>query len=170
MLISRRHIIALSCATAIATTIGTGSLLISWWKVPPQAPFQRLSTHESKILIAIAQATFPSGDVISMDAKDLNLDRFFDSILFGMPDVQSDLLKLLINAFNRAPHLTLEAQYLDLSLKEQTLFLKGLLEHEQHLLRSAVTSLCILLGMGYTSHPDVSPIFAKYHRCGFGDT
>jgi hypothetical protein len=169
MLISRRHIIALSCATAIATTIGTGSLLISWWKVPPHAPFQCLSIHESKILVAIAQATFPSGAVIAMDAKDLNLDRFFDSVLFGMPTVQSDLLKLLINALNRAPHLSLKAQYLDLSFKEQTLFLKGLLEHEQHLLRSAISSLCILLGMGYTSHPEVSPSFAKYHRCGFGD-
>ena len=35
-------------------------------------------------------------------------------------------------------------------------------------LRGAASSLTVFLGMGYTTHPDVAPIMARWHRCGYG--
>ena len=86
-----------------------------------------------------------------------------------MPETQAKLLKLLINALNTAPYLNLNSAFLKQSAEQQSQQLQTWLNHSNHLIRNAVTSLTILIGMGYTSHPRVSSFFARYHQCGYGE-
>ena len=168
MALTRRQLITIGAIAGISSGVGITVIGISWWNTPADAPYQNMNHDEALILSIIAGAAFPAGRVISLDGSMLNLDRFFDQMLSDMPELQSKLLKLLLNALNSAPYLdfknTLSAQ----SPTEQKEQLQRWLNHPNHLFRNAVTSLVILIGMGYTSHPEVSPYFNQMHRCGYG--
>ncbi len=168
MALTRRQLIAIGSIAVVSSGIGITVIGLRWWDTPADAPYQKMSQNEALILSIIAGAAFPAGRMISIDASKLNLDRFFDQMLSDMPEFQSKLLKLLLNALNTAPYLDFKNTLSEQSPTERKTQLQTWLNHPNHLFRNAVNSLVILIGMGYTSHPEISPYFNKMHQCGYG--
>lgn len=170
MILNRRQLLRIGGLAALALTFGGSAIYSEWWDTLPDEPYQRLSNQEASLVRAVSSVAFPSGDIISISPDQLSLDRYFDILLLSMPETQSKLLKLLLNALNSAPYLTLDKTFLMQSPEQQHEQLQTWLNHPQHLLRNAVTSLVILIGMGYTSHPKIAPHFAQFHLCGYGES
>lgn len=168
MPITRRHLLALGAATAAAGAIGVGGTLAHWWNQAPTAPFQALSDAEATFVRAWAGAAFPPGDVLSTDGAEAGLDRFFDLTLTHLPDIQRSLLKLLIHALDTGSIAMAGASFTALSPTDARQAFHRFHAHDLAEVRGAAQSLTVLLGMGYTTHPDVAPTMARWHRCGYG--
>ena len=168
MMLSRRQLIKICAAVGISSGIGISALGFRWWDVPAGVPYRKMSIEEATVLTIIAHAAFPPGPIIAQNANDLKIDRFFDHLLSNMPMVQTKLLKLLLNALNTAPYLEIKSSLSSQSSIEQQEQVEKWLNHPNYLFRNAVTSLVILIGMGYTAHPEVSPYFSQMHQCGYG--
>lgn len=168
MQITRRHILALTAASATATAICAGGVALTWWDQPPGIGYTQLADREGAFIRAFSGAAFPGGDVIALSGADADIDRFFDAVLCGMPDLTADLLRLLMQSLERATLLTNGATFTALSFPEQQAVLRSWFTSDVAEIRGAISSLVVLLGMGYTTHPEVSPIMSAWHRCGYG--
>jgi len=168
MLISRRQFVSISIATSTAVALLGAGTIWSWWDIPPSESFATLHENEARILRNISAAAFPGGEAITLDGKQARLDRFFDGLLQAMPDENRKLLKLLINGIDNLTLATHYSSYTSLDDQVQRQVLTGWLSNDNHLFRGAIQSLVLLLGMGYTAHPDVAPTLSKYFKCGFG--
>ena len=168
MKITRRHLLALSAATAAATGLLAGGTVYRWWDQPPDGAFAHLTDDEAAFLRSFSGAAFPSGDTIPLSGADAGIDVFFDAVLGGMPELTGNLLKLLAQALERATLLSHGGHFTALPLDVQQSALKMWMHSDIAEIRGAVTSLVVLLGMGYTTHPEVSPIMSAWHRCGYG--
>jgi hypothetical protein len=168
MRISRRHLLALSAAAAAVGAIGAGGLGYRWWDQPPGAPLEALSSEEAQIVRAIAGTAYPRTAAIPLDGAEAHLDRFFDATLSHMPESPRKLLKLLLHGLDGGTVLTHGSTFTELSEAERADVLKGWTQHELAELRNATQSLVLLLGMGWTIHPEVAPTMQRYHSCGYG--
>ena len=121
------------------------------------------------MIVAISGALFPSGEEIPYSGGDLQLDRFFDQLLLELGETEQKLIKFFMHFIDKSAYLSsFHKGFLEMEVIEQQTFLENWLQNSNHLLRNALLSIVTLLGMGYTSHPQVSPRLAIYHRCGFG--
>jgi hypothetical protein len=168
MQITRRHLLALSAATAAAGALFVGGTVARWWDQPPSAPFVALSDPEARFVRAWAAAAFPGGEVLATDGGTAGLDRFFDATLSHLPDTQRKLLKLLIHALDTGTIAFAGSSFTALSPEDARVVFHKLSAHDLAELRGAASGLTVLLGMGYTVHPDVAPMMARWHRCGYG--
>lgn len=168
MTLTRRQLVALLTASAFAPALYVGN---SWWNVPAEKPYDCLSNEEGRIVVKIAEAAFalqPDESSLRPDPNQADLDRFFDHLLRSMMPQNKKLLKLLLHALDNAAYLDESQSFTDLPPNRAQDQLISWLDSEHHLVRSAVTSLVALLGMGYCAHPRSSKILSKYHSCGFG--
>ena len=168
MRISRRHLLALSAAAAAVGAIGVGGLGYRWWDQPPDAPLEALSTQEAQIVRAIAGTAYPRTAAIPLDGSEAHLDRFFDATLSHMPESPRRLLKLLLHGLDGGTVLTHGSTFTELSPSERSEVLQGWTQHDLAELRNAAQSLVLLLGMGWTIHPEVAPTMQRLHSCGYG--
>ena len=168
MAITRRQLLRWTTVLGTATTLVGGVHLYSWWDTPPEAPFVNLNTLEASIVRVVGGAAFPSGETINLDGYSANLDRFFDTLLSSMTTENRQLLKLLLEAIERATIPTHGSFFTSLSTPEQQACIETWLQSSNALFRGAIQSLVVLLGMGYTAHPTASTYLARYFRCGFG--
>jgi len=168
MRITRRHLLALSAATAAVGAIGAGGLAIRWWDQPPGTPLEILSREEAEIVAAIAATAYPATTAIPLDGGDARLDRFFDQMLLHMPEPVAKLLKLLLHGLDGGTVLTHGSTFTALSEVDRSSALRGWMHHEIAELRNAAQSLVLLLGMGWSIHPQVAPTMQRYHACGYG--
>jgi len=168
MKISRRHLLALGAATSAAAVVGVGATVASWWDQPAHGELTQLSADEASFVRAWAGAAFPGGDVLALDGADAGLDRFFDGVLAHMPDTQRKLLKLLLHALDTGSLALAGARFTRLDPQQARRVFHRLSAHDIAEVRGAVSGLTVLLGMGYTTHPEVSPVMARWHRCGYG--
>lgn len=168
MQITRRTLLALTAASAVATGLCAGGTALRWWDAPPGGGFRQLSADEAAFVRAFSAAAFPGGAFISLDGGEADMDRFFDALLDGMEPLTADLLKLLAQALQRATLLTHGGVFTGLTVDERQEALMGWYHSDVADVRSAVTSFIVLLGMGYTTHPEVSPLMSQWHRCGYG--
>ena len=168
MKLSRRQLIKWGAALGVASTVVASVNIIMWWDTAPDAPFTNLNEIEAQVVNSVAGAAFPSGSTIALDGSAANLDRFFDTLLSSMTTENRKLLKLLLEALQHATLPTHGALFTSLSQSERTQCIQEWLQHGNHLLRGAIQSLVVLLGMGYTAHPTASNHLSRYFRCGFG--
>lgn len=168
MKITRRHLLALSAASAAATALCAGGVATQWWAQPADGNHRKLAAEEARFVRGFAGAAFPAGPYIALSGADAGIDDFFDAVLDGMPDITADLLRLLMHALEHAPLPIHGGRFTMLPLDKQQHVLQGWLHHDIAEFRGAVSSLLVLLGMGYTTHPDVAPIMGAWHRCGYG--
>ena len=168
MAITRRHLLAAATATAAAAAVCAGGIGASWWDTDPGTGFDNLSATEATFVRSISAAAFPAGQMIDLSGGDADLDHFFDEMISGMPSLTGDLLKLLVNALEHLTVPTHGARFTLLPLDARQAALDGWLSSGQAEVRGAVQSLVIMLAMGYTTHPDVAPTMASWHRCGYG--
>ena len=168
MTITRRQLLKWTAALGVASSVAVGVNVSSWWNSDPEAPYENLNLLEASVVNSVSGAAFPTGATIVLNGENAELDRFFDNLLSSMSSENRTLLKLLLEAVDRATLPTYGTYYTELSLSERQQSLQTWLHHPSHLVRGAVQSLIVLLGMGYTAHPIASTHLSKYFRCGFG--
>ena len=168
MQISRRHLLALSAGTAAVGAIGTGGVLISWWDQPAEDPYLSLSAKEGAFVRAWSGAAFPATQTIPLAGSNAGLDRFFDQMLQSVPSEMENLLKLLLNGLDALPSPSHSASFRELTQSDQRDLFDSWSKSDVGAFRSAVQSLTLLLGMGWSTHPDVAPFMQKLHSCGYG--
>lgn len=167
-MINRRKFFFYASAALSTASIASCILVVQWWDTPPHESYEHLSAHEASITKVIAKAAFPSGKSHPMDGSQAQLDRFFDHFLGQLNEQNRKLLKLLLQTTERIS-IPLYGSYLsNLSDIQQQECVEYLLNHPQHLVRSAYQSLIAILGMGYTTHPQMAEKLALFHRCGYG--
>jgi len=165
----RRHLIRLASLSLISGGALLSTGIYQWWNIPPDKPYKLLSSKEGLMILAISGAMFPKGEEISWSGDELQLDRFFDQLLLELGETEQQLIKFFLHFIDKSAYLSEnQSAFLDMDIHKRQVFLESWLQHSNHLLRNALLSIVTLLGMGYTSHPLVSPRLAMYHRCGFG--
>lgn len=168
MELTRRQLLKISLIGTTAVALTGGGVVWSWWATPPDTPYKVLNDDEVNMVLALSQASFPSGNEIALAGKDAGIDYFFDQLLFGLGDENQKLLKLLLQALNRLPLLSKGCYFTSCSEMEQQVLVEAWLKDNNYLFRSAMQSIIVLLSMGYTSHPTASKVLGQYFRCGFG--
>lgn len=168
MTITRRQLLQWTAALSVASSVAVGINVSSWWNTEPEHPYENLNLIESAVVNSVSGAAFPTGNTIELNGEDAGLDRFFDELLSSMSSENKSLLKLLLEAIDRATLPTHGTYFTDLSLRERQHCIQQWLDHPSHLIRGAIQSLIVLLGMGYTAHPVASTHLSQYFRCGFG--
>jgi len=163
MRITRRHVLALGGALAAAAAVGAGGVGLSWWDQPADAPYSLLSEEEGRFLIAYAEALYPPGGEPALSGGEAGLDRFVDAVLSHMPDFQASGTRLLCHAVE-----AFGGGFTALPLAERQALILEWLMHPIAEVRSVNQSLVLLLGMGYTTHPEAVGFFADMTRCGYG--
>ena len=166
--ITRRHLIALTTATAAAGALGVGGVGFRWWNQPAEESFGLLSVEEGAIVRAIAGAAYPRTEAIPLDGSEAGLDRYFDAMLGHVPPITAKLLKFLLHGLDGGTVLTHGATFTSLSRQDQDAVLTTWIHHDLSDLRNAAQSLVLLLGMGWTIHPKVAPYMQQFHSCGYG--
>ena len=168
MPITRRHLLALAGLTASAGAAGLAGVGLHWWQQPPQAPYAVLSADEAAFLLALGGALFPATRQIPLSGAELQLDRFMDDVLGGYPQMPRDLLRVLMHALDASclpGHL---ASFSALDLETRTAVIEVWSHHDRLEVRSAFLGLVVLLGMGWSTHPEVVPTMAPMFLCGYG--
>lgn len=168
MQISRRHLLALSAGTAAVGAMGATGLLIEWWDQPATAPYTCLSDGEATFVRAWAEVAFPATESTPISGAQAGLDRFFDQVLQFAPPDASKLLKLLLNGLDAASVPTHGTTFVSLDHADRLDRFEAWTHSEMSLFRSATQGLVLLIGMGWSIHPDVAPVMKKMHSCGFG--
>ena len=166
---NRRHLITIAGLSALSGSAVVATQIYQWWDVPPENPYHLLNEYEAQMVHHICKAIFPAGNEISIDGGELQLERFFDQLLVSFGEMEQKLLKFFLHFIDRLSYVSeYHTSFLDLDTPKQQKFLEDCLQSSNYLLRNAFLSIITLLGMGYTSHPQISPRIAIYHRCGFG--
>ena len=168
MTITRRQLLQWTGTLAIAGSVAVGINITSWWNADPDSPYSNLNLLEGNVVNMVAGAAFPSGSTIELDGEHANLDRFFDIVLSSMSDENRTLLKLLLEFIDRATLPSHATHFSNLLLAARQTCIHNWLHNPSHLIRGAIQSLIVLLGMGYTAHPVASTHLSQYFRCGFG--
>jgi hypothetical protein len=168
MQISRRHLLALSAGTAAVGAMGATGLLIQWWDQPATAPYTCLSDGEATFVRAWAEVAFPATESTPISGDQAGLDRFFDQVLQFAPPDASKLLKLLLNGLDAASVPTHGTTFVSLDRADRLDRFEAWTHSEMSLFRSATQGLVLLIGMGWSIHPDVAPVMKTMHSCGFG--
>ena len=168
MSLTRRQFIKITTALSLMTAGGVGIEVSTWWDTPASEPFQHLNHTEAKVVNAIGGAAFPGGDVLSLSGDTAILDRFFDAVLNAMTAQNRNLLKLLLEAIEHYTVVSHGTYFSNLETLERQTLIEQWLKHDNHLFRGAIQSVIVLLGMGYTAHPEASKHLTQFFRCGFG--
>jgi hypothetical protein len=168
MQISRRHLLALSAGTAAVGAMGATGLLVEWWDQPPTAPYKCLSDGEATFVRAWAGVAFPATKSTPMSGGQAGLDRFFDQVLHFAPPDAAKLLKLLLNGLDAACVPSHGTSFVSLDDAGRLDRFEAWTHSDLSLLRSATQGLVLLIGLGWSIHPDVAPVMKKMHSCGFG--
>jgi len=168
MRVTRRHLLALAAGTTAAAAVTGGAIVASWWDAPADAPYSILTADEASFLRAWSGAAFPATDTLTLAGEDAGLDRFFDEMLSHTPSEATTLLRLLINALNGATVIGHGASFTALTPAGRSEVFESWTHSEVAHFRSATQSLVLLLGMGWSTHPEVAPHMRLLHSCGYG--
>ena len=168
MRITRRHLLALSAGTTAAAALMAGGVATQWWDHPPDAPLSVLKTEEARFLRAWAGTAYPATPDIPLKSAQAGLDRFFDDMLQTMPEDSAKLLRLLFNALDALTLPTDGTAFSLLPPARQSEVFEAWIHSDVDPFRSATQSLVLLVGMGWSTHPEVAPHMLKLHSCGYG--
>ena len=167
MKLSRRHVLATMAAVPIAGAVGTGGLALRWYDKGPAAGRILLSSDEYDFIQALAEAWMPPGGVPALSGADADLGAWFDELLTHMAANQQTLLKLLIQILDDVPLVTDASSYRKLDLPRRIELLSDWLDSSNPLFRAGVAGVVVLIGMGWTTHPEVARVIAPRFRCGW---
>lgn len=167
MKITRRHVLAATAAATLATALGGAGLTASWWNRPPAEGLLALSPDEYAFAQAIAEAWLPPGGTPALSGADANLGAYLDEVLSRMEPTNGKLLKLLLQALDDRPMVPHGRSFHRLDLATRQAVLQGWINGNA-LLANGIAGLLVLLGMGWTVHPDVAALLRPSFGCGYG--
>ncbi|MEC7985516.1 MAG: hypothetical protein VX278_10145 [Myxococcota bacterium] len=167
-MLNRRNLIALSISLTASIALGVGLSLYAWWDAPPDQPYRHLNNEEASMIRHLSGAAFPAGDFSPLRGDRAHLDRFFDLFIENMETTNRNLLRFFLHTLNQTTLIHRQKRFVELVSGIQTQQLESWLSVDHPLFRNAVQSLVAILGMGYTTHPEVSPLLNPLHRCGYG--
>lgn len=165
---TRRHVLALMACVPVAGALGAGGLGWRWWDRPVGAGLQCLSDDEHDFVQALAEAWMPPGGEPALSGADAELGTYLDGLFAASPERERKLLKTLMQALDDLTWPTHGAAYRHLPMDVRAEVLRGWLDSDVSLFRSAVLSLMLLLADGYGTHPQVVKHFAGSFGCGYG--
>ena len=167
MKITRRHVLAAAAAVPAAAALGGGGLALRWYDKAPAQGLSILSQDEYDFVQALSEAWMPPGGTPALSGADANLGQWFDELLTHMAPNQQTLLKLLLQVLDDTPLLTDAGRYTTLDLPRRIELLVGWMQSSNALFRAAIAGVIVLIGMGWTTHPEVAPGLAPMFRCGW---
>lgn len=166
----RQLLIALGGVGATLGAVGAGSAVLvhRWYDRERGQGYTNLSLEEAAVLRAFAGAIWPITAHTEISGEDANLDHFFDEIIGVWPETTRDMMRVLINALDDLSALEAGAGLPALDPLARTALLMGWHDSEIPELRSAVQSLVVLLGQGWSTHPDLKGPVRGLYKCGYG--
>jgi hypothetical protein len=169
---TRRQVLALSTLVTAGAVVAGGGTLVSWWDQPVGAGYDHLSEDEAAFVRALAGAIYPSTATLSLGGEEAQLDHFLDQSMGLLDELPRNGMRVLMHGLQSWPRVDPKLQkgaaFANLDLAARMDLVDRWLGSDSSLLRQAVQSLVVLMGMGYTSHPAVSDHFAQWHGCGYG--
>lgn len=165
---TRRQVLAAAAAVSAAGGLGLGTSVWSWWDRPAGAGLKALAPEEHAFVQAMAEAWMPPGGTPAISGAEARLGDYFDDMVASMPADLGKQLRLLLHALD---HLTVPVRgrtFRSLPLETRSAVLAGWLDHPVFLVRDGVTAVMILIGMGYTTHPEVVSVLRPMFPCGYG--
>ncbi|MEZ4318548.1 MAG: hypothetical protein R3F61_13630 [Myxococcota bacterium] len=168
MRITRRHVLATTAAVAAAGTLGVGATGVRWWNRAPGEGLVVLAPDEHAFIQAVAEAWMPRGGTPELSGADAGVGDFLDETLQAVNPLNQKLLKLLMQVLDDSTLPTHLSAFRNLGLKQRQNVLRGWLQHDSFLVRSAVTGLVLLMSVGWTTHPEVAEVLRPSMRCGYG--
>ena len=169
MALSRRQVLALGSLSALVAGLGGAAVVAQrWWDPPAADGFAYLAATEAAFIRALAGAAYPATASIPHSAADLDLDHFFDAALRHLPPDKRTLARVGLHALDAWPLATMGASFVKLSASQQAQVVDSWRTHARPELRQAASSLLVVAGMGFCTHPTVAPFFQAWHRCGYG--
>lgn len=168
MRITRRQIVAAALAVPAAAALGAGAVGVAWWDRPPGAGLQVLSVEEHAFVQALAEAWMPPGGEPALSGADARLGDWFDAVLAGMPVPPRTQLKLLLHGLDHLPVVTHATRYTTLHLDDRQMVLRGWLHSDRYLLRTAIQAVLVLVGLGWSTHPELVAVMRPWFGCTFG--
>ena len=171
MQVTRRHLLGLAAAATGAAAIGlatAGVTVATWWDAPIAPGFRNLSADEARFVRALASAAFPTTPTVPFDAESAGLDQFVDTSMDALaPDIRK-ALRALLHALDASTLPTRGARLSSLDLAARQDVLMGWLGSSSPEVRGVGNMLTLILGIGYTTHPQVAPYLRAMHGCAFG--
>jgi hypothetical protein len=168
MPLTRRHLLAMGALATAASVVGVAAVGVSWWDQPAGAGYKHLSDDEAAIILALAGAAYPATPQIPVSGATLDADRFLDSAMDGLAPLLGDAVRAALHGINALPMSSHGGSFLSLTDAERGAVLISWIDSDLMPLRGVATLLVALMGMAYTSHPEVAPFFAVLHGCGYG--
>ncbi len=168
MRITRRQVLAAGLAVSAAGAIGVAAVGVAWWDRPAGAGLLVLSGSEHAFIQALAEAWMPRGGVPALSGADAELGGWFDAVVAGMPGPPRRQLKLLLHVLDALPLATHGSHYSALQLDSRQDVLRAWLHSDRYLLRSAAQAVMVLVGLGWSTHPEVAEGIRPWFGCGFG--
>ncbi len=165
---SRRKVLLAGAAAATALAATAGTLAVRWWDRPAGIGYRWLSDAEGAFVVAFAEALFPAGGVPALGGGEAELDLWLDASLDGLPEDKARALKLLLGVLDDWPRLGDGGSFVTRSPQVRAQLVRGWVTSPRPEVRGAALSVALLLGCGYTTHPEAVSVFAGWHRCGYG--
>ncbi len=168
MQVTRRQVLAATAAVPVLGGLGVGTAVWSWWDRPAGAGLKALSEEEHAFVQALAEAWMPRGGTPELSGADARLGDFFDDLMAAMPPPTAKELRLLLHALDHLPVPVRGRRFTSLSLATRSHALAGWLNHPLFLVRDGAAAVMVLIGMGWTTHPEVVPVIRTMFPCGYG--
>lgn len=166
--ITRRQVVAAAAAVPVVGGLAAGTTVWRWWDRPPGDGLKSLSLDEHGFIQALAEAWMPRGGNPELSGADARLGDWMDDVVDAMEPQTAKELKLLMNAMDALPVATRLRPFQALPLETRTAVLNGWIQHPVSLVRDGISGILVLMGIGWTTHPEVVPIFRAMFRCGYG--
>jgi len=166
--ITRRQVVAAAAAVPVVGGLAAGTTVWRWWDRPAGEGLKMLSAEEHTFIQALAEAWMPPGGTPALSGADARLGDWMDDVVNAMEPQTAKELKLLMHAMDALPLATRLRPFHSLPLESRTAVLNGWIGHPVSLVRDGISGILVLMGIGWTTHPDVVPIFRSMFRCGYG--
>lgn len=165
----RRVLQALGVASAglAGAVVGAGMLSHRWYFELPERGYKYLSRREAALARALAGAAWPAGPGSALDGADADLDHFLDDLLDPWPAPTRGLMQLLLGSLDDLCLLDEGSSFLDLLPARRVEVLSGWMLSDVPEIRDALSSVVVLMGAGWTTHPRVGGILPSLYKCGY---
>ena len=168
MKLTRRQVLIATSAAAVLGGLTAGGTAVHWWDQSPGQRLSALSEDEAHFARALADTFFPPGGNPAIGGAESGAVEGFDALLLAMEEDNRNILKAFLHILDTSTLPSRCARFTSLTIEERAEVLESWKNHPVTIWRIAVESLQILLGIGFTTHPDVAALITPHFGVGYG--